>query len=608
MDDPSARPVEAAGNEIDRPVPSQPSARIWGSDAIAAMLRELDIPYVALNPGSSYRGLHDSIVNYLGNTRPRMLLCLHEESAVALAHGYAKVTGRPLAVIAHANVGLMHATMAIFNAWCDRVPMIVLGATGAVDAVRRRPWIEWIHTVRDQGALIRNYTKWDDQPSSIGAAQEALLRANMIAQTAPCGPVYINLNLELQEDEIAAAPPDPEIARFAPPAPLEPAGRALRQAAELLARAERPIILMGRTSRDQQAWQRRVELAEAIGARVMTDRKASAAFPTDHPLHAAGPATSLSPAGAELVAAADVILSLDWIDLAGTLKGACRGNAPAGKVIQVSVDQYVHNGWSMDYQGLPPADVYLLAEPDAAVPALLAEVKRLRPNAPPLPAPRERRAPPSLSALETASIIEVPLLATALKEALAGAPVSMIRLPLSWGEHLWDFRHPLDFLGADGGGGIGSGPGMAIGAALALRDGERLPVAVLGDGDFLMGVTALWTAVRNGIPLLIVLANNRSFFNDELHQERVARERGRPVENRWIGQAVRDPDIDLAAMGRAQGCIGIGPVEDPRRLLPALNEAVAAVRAGKVCVVDVHVAAGYDPGAASGIMQQSGRG
>ena len=365
----------------------------------------------------------------------------------------------------------------------------------------------------------------------------------------------------------------------------------------MLARAERPVILMGRASRDPEASERRVELAEAIGARVMTDRKAGAAFPTDHPLHAAGPATSLSQAGAELVAAADVVLSLDWIDLAGTLKGACRGKAPAGKVIQVSVDQYVHNGWSMDYQGLPPADVYLLAEPDAAVPALLAEVKRLRPNAPPLPAVRERRGPPPLSALETASIIEVPLLATALKEALGGAAVSMIRLPLSWGEHLWDFRHPFDFLGADGGGGIGSGPGMAVGAALAL-----------GDGDFQMGVTALWTAVRNGIPLLIVLANNRSFFNDELHQERVARERGRPVENRWIGQAIRDPDIDLAAMARAQGCVGIGPLDDPRRLLPALNEAVAAVRAGKVCVVDVHVAAGYDPGAASGIMQEAGRG
>src|SRR5207248_1833313 len=238
---------------IERPPLGNEPGDYWGSDAIAAMLRELDIPYVALNPGSSYRGLHDSIVNYLGNTRPRMLLCLHEESAVALAHGYAKVTGRPLAVIAHANVGLMHATMAIFNAWCDRVPMIVLGATGAVDAVRRRPWIEWIHMARDQGALIRNYTKWDDQPSSIGAAQEAMLRANLIAQTAPHGPVYINLNLELQEDEIAAAPPHPETARFAPPAPVEPAGPALRQAAELLARAERAVMLIGRTSRDSKA-------------------------------------------------------------------------------------------------------------------------------------------------------------------------------------------------------------------------------------------------------------------------------------------------------------------------------------------------------------------
>lgn len=603
MDNRPARPIEAGGNEIDRPVPSQPSARVWGSDAIAAILRELDIPYVALNPGSSYRGLHDSLVNHLGNTRPRMLLCLHEESAIALAHGWAKVTGRPLAVIVHANVGLMHAAMAIFNAWCDRVPMIVFGATGAVDATRRRPWIEWIHTARDQGALVRNYTKWDDQPASIGAAQEAVLRANLIAQTAPRGPVYINFDLALQEDEIAALPSRPEAARFVPPASPEPGGALLRQAAALLARAERPVILMGRASRDPQDWRRRIELAEAVGARVMTDRKAGAAFPTDHPLHAAGPATSLSPAGNELVAAADVILSLDWIDLAGTLHGAYRGKPPSAKVIQISVDQYVHNGWSMDYQGLPPADIYLLADPDAAVPPLLAAVKELRPQPPGLPAARERRGPPLLSALDTASGIDVPLLATGLKSALAGAGTAMIRLPLSWGEHLWDFRHPLDFLGADGGGGIGSGPGMAVGAALALRDGERLPVAVLGDGDFLMGVTALWTAVRNSIPLLIVIANNRSFFNDELHQERVARERGRPVENRWIGQRIGDPDIDLAAMARAQGCVGIGPVEDPRRLVAALGEAVAAVRAGKVCVVDVRVAVGYDPGAATGILQ-----
>ena len=169
MDIPSEKkPAEGAGAEIDRPAPSAPSNRVWGSDAIAAAIRALDIPYVALNPGSSYRGLHDSLVNHLGNTRPRMLLCLHEESAVALAHGWAKVTGKPMLAVVHANVGLMHATMAIFNAWCDRAPLIVLGATGALDAVRRRPWIEWIHTARDQGALIRNFTKWDDQPSSVG--------------------------------------------------------------------------------------------------------------------------------------------------------------------------------------------------------------------------------------------------------------------------------------------------------------------------------------------------------------------------------------------------------------------------------------------------------
>jgi thiamine pyrophosphate-dependent acetolactate synthase large subunit-like protein len=238
---------------------------------------------------------------------------------------------------------------------------------------------------------------------------------------------------------------------------------------------------------------------------------------------------------------------------------------------------------------------------------LLAAVTELRSSPPPLPAPRAPRSPPPLAALDSATVIEVPFIATALKAALSDAPVSMLRLPLSWGEQLWDFRHPLDYLGADGGGGIGSGPGMAVGAALALRDtgSDRLPVAVLGDGDFLMGVTALWTAVRNSIPLLIVVANNRSFFNDELHQERVARDRGRPVENRWIGQSIRDPDIDLATLARGQGCLGIGPVDDPKQLVAAVKDAVAAVRAGKVCVVDVRVAVGYDPAGAAGIMRRT---
>jgi thiamine pyrophosphate-dependent acetolactate synthase large subunit-like protein len=588
----------------ERPVPGEGAANTaWGSDAIAAVLRQLDIPFVALNPGASYRGLHDSLVNFLGNERPQMLLCLHEESAVAIAHGWAKVTERPMAAIVHSNVGLMHATMAVFNAWCDRSPLLLLGATGPVDATKRRPWIDWIHTARDQGALIRHYTKWDDQPASIGAAQEALLRASLIARTAPRGPVYVNLDATLQEEPIAEMPPAPEVARYLPPAPALPAANVVEAAAQILTQAKRPVMMVGRVSRDVEAWQRRIDLAEAIGARVLTSLHVAAGFPTDHPLHGAGPSTFLTQAGIELAASADAILSLDWVDLAGALRGAYGAKPIGAKTIQVSVDQYVHNGWSMDHQGLPPVDLHLLAEPDAAVPPLLAAIKRLRPAAPALPAPPSRQGPPPLAALDAAEAIEVPMIATALQAALAGAEASIVRFPLSWASHLWHFRHPLDYLGSDGGGGVGAGPGNAVGAALALRGSSRLPIAIIGDGDFLMGSTALWTAAHYAIPVLIVVANNRSFFNDELHQERVAKQRGRPVANRWIGQAIREPDIDIAAMARAQGCVGIGPVADSKRLVAALEEGIAALRAGRPVVVDVRVAMGYDPATAAGMQR-----
>src|SRR5437870_8212834 len=203
---------------IERPLPSGANAAGFGSDVVAETLRALDIPYIALNPGASYRGLHDSLVNHLGNVRPQMLLCLHEEHAVAIAHGYAKVTGRPMAAAVHSNVGLMHAAMAIFNAWCDRMPVLVLGATGPVDAPKRRPWIDWIHTARDQGAIVRNYTKWDDQPASPASAREALIRATWIANTAPMGPVYINLDAEMQEAKLPEPLPPIDAARFMPQA------------------------------------------------------------------------------------------------------------------------------------------------------------------------------------------------------------------------------------------------------------------------------------------------------------------------------------------------------------------------------------------------------
>jgi len=569
----------------EAPVASPEQKEIWGSDAIAAVLRALDIPFLALNPGASYRGLHDSIVNYLGNTRPQMLLCLHEESAVAIAQGYAKVSGRMMGAVVHSNVGLMHASMAIFNAWCDRVPMLVLGATGPWDAAKRRPWIDWIHTASDQAALVRDFTKWDNQPASVPAAYEAILRAAQIANTAPRGPTYVNLDAGLQEAKIGALPPLPDAKRYRAPDPVLPAGHLVEAAAKLLASAKHPVILAGRVSRSESAWKQRVALAEKLHARVLTDIKVGAAFPTDHPLHAAPPATFLSPDAAKLLRDADVVLSLDWVDLAGALKAAWGADPVGAKVIQISPDAHVHRGWSMDYQGLPAVDVYMMCEPDAVVPLLLDAVKP-RPGAiAAKPAPLPDAAP---------DVVSIRTLADALNVATKDMEVCITRLPLGWNGAYRHFGHPLDYIGSEGGGGVGAGPGITVGAALALKDSGRLPVAIMGDGDFLMGVTALWTAAHYGIPCLILVANNRSFFNDELHQERVAKERSRPVENRWIGQRISGPDIDIAMMARAQGAEGIGPVAKASELAPALEKGIQAARNGAVCVVDVRVAPGYD--------------
>ena len=574
-----ADPVVA---KIERPTPAGANAPGFGSDVIAEALRSLDIPYIALTPGASYRGLHDSIVNYLGNSKPQMLLCLHEEAAVAIAHGYAKVTGKAMVTAVHSNVGLMHATMAMFNAWCDRMPVIVLGATGPVDAAKRRPWIDWIHTARDQGALIRDYTKWDDQPASPAAAREAILRGTWIANTVPQGPVYINFDAELQEAKVSEQLPPIDIARYMPEVATAAPAELVQKAAAMLKDAKQVLILAGRTSRDPAVWNARVALAEALNAYVVSDLKIGASFPTDHPLYMGSP-RAITPDGVAGLKNVDVVLSLDWVDLAGGLRYF--GPSPSVKVIQISLDHRIHNGWSMDHQALPPVDLLLSADPDLVVPELAKEVgKSTKPHAIPSPRPSSDKEPSGFTNEHVAR---------ALRKVLGDRPVTYTHLPLSWDASWITFRHPLDYVGSDGGGGVGGGPGISVGAALALKGSGRLPIALCGDGDFLMGVTAVWTAVHYKIPLLFVLCNNRSFYNDELHQERMARARNRPVENKWIGQRMSDPEVDLAAMGRAQGAVGFGPVTKPGDLAGVLEKAIAAVDAGGVAVVDVRVEPGY---------------
>jgi thiamine pyrophosphate-dependent acetolactate synthase large subunit-like protein len=296
------------------------------------------------------------------------------------------------------------------------------------------------------------------------------------------------------------------------------------------------------------------------------------------------------------IVGADVILSLDWVDLAGVIKAACGAAAPSGKVIAVTLDHQLHNGWSMDHQGLPAADLFVAADAEAMVAALLERMPRQnasRTESRPLPAP-PAGGPGPISGAQ---------LTHALRQAVGERAASLLHTSVSWSGELWPLRHPLDYIGGSGGAGIGAGPGISVGAALALRGSGRLPVSVCGDGDFLMGATALWTAVHYNIPLLVVVANNRSFFNDELHQERVARMRNRPVENRWIGQRIADPEIDLAQLARAQGAVGFGPVSEAGQLAGAFREAIAAVEGGAVAVVDVHIAPGYAPTAAAGLFR-----
>jgi thiamine pyrophosphate-dependent acetolactate synthase large subunit-like protein len=557
----------------------------WGSDALAELLSRLDLRYIALVPGSSYRGLHDSLVNYGGNRDPRMLVCLHEEHAVAIAHGYAKVTGRPMAVAIHSNVGLMHATMAIYNAWCDRVPMLIVGATGPVDAARRRPWIDWIHTSADQGALIRPYVKWDDQPASVEAALDSLAQAYSITRAAPSAPVYVCLDVSLQEQRLPAPPAIPDVRRDKSPRAHGPDAEAVRTTLECLGRARRPLFLLGRLSRDEQDWNRRVALAERYGALVLSDLKNGVVFPTAHLLHPNPPGIFLPAASAQLMGAADLILSLDWTDLAGTLAAAASHGYPASaRIISCTTDSALRNGWSKDSFGREPVDLSVPADPDLLVRALLES------DGPVKPAewPAMDAAPPP-PARGTGDVISMHDLAEALRAALADVPACLVRLPLGWHGADLEAGHPLDFLGMDGGAGIGSGPGMAVGAALALEGTGRLPVAVLGDGDFLMGGTALWTAAHYRLPLLIVVANNSSFYNDVVHQERMAAQRGRPAKNSWIGQAITEPEPDLPAFARSLGFHAAVRVSDRSALPAALAAAVGAARSGQCALVDVRI-------------------
>jgi thiamine pyrophosphate-dependent acetolactate synthase large subunit-like protein len=559
-------------------VSDQPSAPSWeGSDVVAAALAGLGCRYLALNPGASLRGLHDSLVNPLGPA-PDLLLCLHEEIAVAVAHGYAKAARRPMAVGVHDTVGLLHASMAIFNAWVDRAPMLVLAGTGPLDASQRRPWIDWIHTVADQTAAVRDWTVWTDQPIGDAALVESIRDGWSACQRSPAGPAVLGLDVLLQEQPVAD--PDPALAGLdsavaGRPAP-DPA--VVEHAAAALAAAERPAIVTDRPL-DAAGAEFVVELAERTGA-ALVEFGSGISFPVGHP-------HDCSDRAGDVLARADVVVFVEARDTAWRPPGAQTAGRPTAIVIGLGTAK--GRGW-MRTESSGSGRIELVADATLALSALVDAVGSTR-----------RGLTPAFAELSGVDAVPADLSGDApfhpgqvgreLARALDGTPFLVANGWLGgWARRTLGLV-PGQVLGRSGGEGLGYGPGAAVGAALAVRDENPGTVVVdlQGDGDLLYTPQALWTAVHHRIPLLVLVEANGSYERDVHHQRNIARARGRPGACVGPGVTLDEPRIDFAALARAQGCEAWEPPADLDALTAVLAKAVSAVTAGAVAVVEVPV-------------------
>jgi acetolactate synthase I/II/III large subunit len=573
----------------------------YGSDLVVDLLRAVGIEHVALNPGATFRGLHDSLVNY-GQGTPELILTTHEEIAVALAHGYAKAKGAPMATVVHDIVGLQHASMAIFNAFCDRAAVLVLGGTGPMDTTRRRPWIDWIHTALVQGTQVRDYVKLDDQPSSIGAIPESFLRAWRLARAEPQGPVYVCLDAALQEDSLDRPVPLPDVGRFQPAAAPHGDPRAIDEAARRLVEARFPLIVVEGVGRRPEATPVLCRLAERLAAPLVdlaVEYQGRPSVPGAHPLDMSG-------ARHEVVGEADVVLALDVTNLLGALGQTDRSTREVRllsehtHVIAISLDDYAVRSWAQTYQSLVPVDVPIAADAALALPALLAAVEdRLATDS----RATERRQRAERIATRHAALRAEWQATAQLERSLKPLAPSALAAEIweviksedwvlangtgkGWARRLWDWQ-PERTCGGSGGAGLGYGLPAALGVTLAHRGSGKLCVNLQADGDLLYVVSGLYTAAHHRLPLLTVMFNNRTYGNDEEHQETVAKARGRPVENKVVGIRIDEPAPDFARIAQGFGVHAEGPVEDVAAVGPALRRALRVVKdEGRPALVD----------------------
>jgi acetolactate synthase I/II/III large subunit len=571
-----------------------------GSDYMVDVIKSLGFEYVCANPGSSFRGMQESIINYGGNRSPEFITNCHEESSVAMAHGYFKTEGKPLAVLVHGTVGLQHASMAIYNAWCDRVPVYIM-AGNYVDAAIRRP-AEWYHGVLDCAAIVRDFTKWDDQPASLVHFGESAVRAYRIAMTPPMAPVLLSLDAGLQEGPIEGNT-KLAIPKLTMPAPPQGETGAVTELAKLLVNAENPVLVVDRLARTTAAMPMLIELAETLQAAVI-DQGGRMNFPSLHPLNQTQRA-------AAAIAEADVVVGLEVADfwaavnaLRDQLHRSSRKLTKAGAKLATvtSGDLYIKSNYQ-DFRRLPEVDLAIAADGEATLPALTDAVKRL------ITGDRRRVFQQRGAKLAEASRVTRERLRQEAAYAWDASPVSTARVAAelwavmknedwslvsnyyseagAWPRRLWDFNKPYHWPGHAGGGGIGYGAPSSVGAALANKKYGRFSVSLQTDGDLMYAPGVLWTAAHHGIPLLSVMLNNRGYHQELMHVQRMCNQRNRGVDRGTLGSTLTDPNIDFAKVAQGLGLHAEGPVTDPKDLGPALRRAAAAVKRGEPALVDV---------------------
>jgi benzoylformate decarboxylase/acetolactate synthase-1/2/3 large subunit len=571
----------------------------WGSDVMADIVRRLGFRYVSLNPGSSFRGLHDSLVNYAGD-EVAMIECPHEKLAVALAHGYAKASGEPMAVVLHDLVGLLHGTMGVYYAYIDRSPVFVMGGSGPAAHDRRRPNIDWIHSANVQGEAVRPYTKWDHEPRSVESLATVMARAHRVSMSEPRGPVYVALDAGLQEQRLERAPSLDDLDRLtALPSPVAPEPAALHRLAAALCAAHRPVMVLGFAGRDPAAFGQLTELAELVGVGAL-DTGVRLSFPNRHPLCVTG---------SDALETADCVLFVDVKDMGKPTQRLDSVNrtvvsrlAPDAVVLDLGFNDLGLSSWSEDYAELLPVDVQVTADTSVALPLLLEECRRLVAADDPTRRSRREERRAALGRLHDQTWAG--WRATAAQVA-GDVPVSTARLAAEvwevvrehdwvltagtaseWAMRTWDFdrpyRHPGRQLGT------ATQIGISLGVALAHKGTGRLVVDLQPDGDLMFDAGALWVAAKYELPLLVVMFNNRAYYNDWEHQERLARQRGTPMERARIGMEIDGPAPDFAALARSFSWWAEGPVTDPDAVGAAVRRAAEHVAGtGLPALVDV---------------------